>query len=133
MRVTVPLNQQARAVFYTPLMMKAYQNAFIRIAKLLDERFKEIIRTPGVFDGFPQDIVDTGALLRSQKMTIVGIGIVRWDWDVDYAIFVHEGYTLRNGMEQQGRPWTKIALEGLDLPQLFANFFQLELQGFVRF
>lgn len=124
MRISIP---QAQISFKDKELVDAYQRAFVRLANRMDAEFRQIIQTPGIFDGFPQDIVDTGALLRSQKMTIIGIGGVRWDWEVDYAVFVHEGYTLRGGKKQEGRPWTEKAMERLILPNLFTEYFNQEI------
>jgi hypothetical protein len=38
-----------------------------------------------------------------------------------YALYVHEGYTLRNGNEQPGRPWLRRAEEELDLEGIFTE------------
>lgn len=87
--------------------------AFLQTVRQLDQKYIEIFYRAGYFDGFPfSDIVDTGKLVGSQSFSSVGAGKVEFTWDavtkkgVAYASFVHDGYTLRNGLKQKGRPWT---------------------------
>lgn len=67
----------------------------------------------------PRDIVDTGALKKSQQMRKNGRRGVLYSWSVGYAQFVHDGVVLRNGTVLPARPWTKVALEKADLPRVF--------------
>ncbi len=96
--------------------VKAFQETCV----LLGVEFTKTITTPGLFSGFPQDIVDTGRLRDSQTMTPIGQFIVAFQWNTSYAIHVHEGYQTRKGKEVQGRPWTQYALENFDFNGTFA-------------
>jgi hypothetical protein len=58
--------------------------------------------------------VDTGAMKNSvsQEMLVSGEAVVtRVSTNVEYARFVHEGYTARNGRRVAGRPFLRNALE----------------------
>lgn len=86
---------------------------FMQTVRELDIEYTKIFETPGYFADFPvSDIIDTGALLKSQSFILLGLGKVEFAWDavnttgVAYASFVHDGYTLRDGSKQNGRPWT---------------------------
>ena len=59
----------------------------------------------------PRDIIDTGELDSSQRLTRESRFVWRWDWTAAYALFVHEGVTLRNGTELPARRWTVRAVE----------------------
>lgn len=88
---------------------KAAIAAFKQTVLIMDAEYKLTISDPNAFAGigFPgQDIVDTGRLRASQQFDFAGIGKAIYSWPVDYDIYVHEGYTLRNGRQQLGRPWT---------------------------
>lgn len=41
-----------------------------------------------------------------------------------YAALVHNGGKLRNGTDYPAREWTQKALEGVDLPEVFADEFK---------
>jgi hypothetical protein len=58
----------------------------------------------------PRDIIDTGELDSSQRLTRPKRGTWIWLWTAPYALFVHEGATLRGGGEYPARPWTKAAV-----------------------
>ena len=83
--------------------------AFRETVLIMDAEYKLTISDPNAFArlGFTnQDIVDTGRLRASQQFNFAGTGKAIYSWPVDYSIYVHEGYTLRNGRQQLGRPWT---------------------------
>ena len=87
--------------------LQAFQETMIE----LGQTFQEVIQEVGAFSDFPQsDIVDTGALRDSQIVEFPSPGSVKIDWPVDYAGYVHEGYTLQNGNTQPGRPWTTVGM-----------------------
>jgi hypothetical protein len=73
-------------------------------------------RSTGEIVGSPRDIVDTGALLDSQEIIYRGANYAVIEWSVDYAGEVHEGTP-----DKPGRPWTKTALQEIDLQQVFAD------------
>lgn len=86
---------------------------FLQTVRELDKKYTEIFETTGYFSDFPvSDIIDTGKLAKSQSFFYTGYGKVEFTWDavnevnVPYASFVHDGYTLRDGNKQKGRPWT---------------------------
>jgi hypothetical protein len=67
----------------------------------------------------PRDIVDTGALLRSGRVVADG-GSWSVVWDAPYAVWVHEGVSLKNGTKLPPRQWTKHALKQFDIYAYFA-------------
>lgn len=72
------------------------------------QEYQKVISDSNAFPGFPgQDIVDTGALKGSQSLSFPHNFQAQFTWSVEYAIYVHQGYTLRGGGHQPGRPWTK--------------------------
>lgn len=75
----------------------------------------------------PRDIVDTGALRDSQQMVVEDTH-AEWTWDVPYAIFVHEGVTLRSGTVIPPRRWTQFAVDNINVPEIFADSLAKELQ-----
>lgn len=86
---------------------------FMQTVRDLDRAYRIVFETVGYFPAFPSsDIIDTSKLMESQSFSLVGTGKVEFSWDavsdsgVPYASFVHDGYTLRNGNWQPGRPWT---------------------------
>lgn len=89
--------------------------AFEKTMNELGMVFQEVISEVGAFPEFPQsDIIDTGALKKSQKLSFPTPGSVMFEWPVEYAPYVHEGYQLRNGAFQPGRPWTTYGLNRFD-------------------
>lgn len=112
------------------LLIAACVRAFRRTMEDLGATYKEVIEEVGAFPGFPSsDIVDTGDLRDSQKMEWVGIAKARFSWDVPYALYVHEGYTLRSGGHQPGRPWTKEAHRRFKIRQAFIRNLNYELKS----
>jgi hypothetical protein len=106
-RVTVQFNGVA--------LRGAALRAFERTMRDLGGTFQEVISEVGAFSDFPQsDIIDTGALKESQTVAFPTPGSVVFNWPVEYAPYVHDGYTLRNGAQQPGRPWTSLGLEKFD-------------------
>ena len=83
---------------------------------------QDVIADNNAFIDFPnQDIIDTGNLRNSGSLTKVDDAHYVIDYDTNYALYVHEGYTLRNGGKQKGRPWTKVAEEKLNLEETLAK------------
>jgi hypothetical protein len=104
--------------------LRAFQSTMIE----LGETFQEVIEEVGAFSEFPQsDIVDTGELRDSQQIEFPQPGSVAFDWPVEYAPYVHEGYTLRNGAQQPGRPWTKLGLLRFNVQMRYAENLNREL------
>lgn len=96
------------------LESEVIEPAFKQVADELDGAFRSAIEAPGIFAGFPGDIVDAGALRDSQTREEAGFLSYLFSWPVDYSLFVHEGYQLRNGKFQPPRPWTEYAVETFD-------------------
>lgn len=112
------------------LILRAASSALAKTALTVDRRAAQIVRTNGYFEGFPGDIVDQGYLAGSKSVKLSGPyrRIISYgDNSAPYALFVHEGYTLRNGREQPGRPWITEAIRDVDLPTTFAQFFEEKL------
>lgn len=98
----------------------AVAKSFKATALLLSREFVMVISDPGAFPEFPgQDIVDTGALRRSQQLSFAGPTTALYQWPVDYALYVHEGYTRQNGTVVPPRRWTTLALNRFDFDKKF--------------
>ena len=112
------------------LILRAGANALRKTVQAYERKCTQIISQNGYFSGFPGDIVDTG-LLRASKDTIPDGDFaytVRYGGTAaPYALYVHEGYTKRNGEEQPGRPWLKAAEQELDIEATFVEFLAKEL------
>lgn len=107
----------------------AAQRAFSETAFLLGREFTRVISEPRTWDGFEgkRDIVDTGVLRASQQLVFPSPFTAVYSWPVEYAAYVHEGYTLRNGRELKGRPWTEIAQVEFDVEATFAERYRANL------
>ncbi|NJK44421.1 MAG: hypothetical protein HC933_09185 [Pleurocapsa sp. SU_196_0] len=104
--------------------------AFLEACALLGFAFTRVITSPGVFPEFPSaDIVDTGRLRDAQLMTVESKISIRFDWNVDYALYVHEGFTRTDRTEVPGRPWTDKALELFDFEDAFIRLFNAKGSG----
>ena len=106
---------------------KAFQKTSIELANASQDAIESKIypwdtatlRKNGSVVTSPRDIVDTGELRDSLELDI-GKRRTNLTWDVDYAIQVHEGYARRDGSEAPARPWTVVAIESIDLAEVFA-------------
>jgi hypothetical protein len=58
----------------------------------------------------PRDIIDTGELDSSQRLTRARRGDWRWFWMAPHSLIVHQGATLRGGGFYPARPWTRRAV-----------------------
>jgi hypothetical protein len=104
--------------------LRAFQTTMLE----LGITFQEVIEEVGAFPEFPQsDIVDTGDLRDSQQIEFPQPGSVRFDWPVEYAPYVHEGYTLKNGSTQPGRQWTKIGVDRFNIQKRYVENLNREL------
>lgn len=91
----------------------AVDEATDRLVTWLDARFTEEITTAKwPFPTPPQvrDIVNTGALLRSQQVTRTSSGEIRAEWPVAYAAQAHEGGVGLDGRRFPARRWTQAPL-----------------------
>lgn len=108
---------------------QAIKSAFKDTAFLLSREFTKVITEPRTWLGFEgqRDIVDTGRLRSSQEIVFTGNLTCAYFWPVNYADYIHEGYTLRNGRKMEGRPWTDIARQQFDVAATFAALYQKNL------
>jgi hypothetical protein len=72
---------------------------------------RKTVRSNGRTVSSPRDIIDTGELDSSQRLTRESRLVWRWDWNAAYALFVHEGVTFSNGTDMPARRWTVRAVE----------------------
>lgn len=100
---------------------RASELAFRDTAFLLGRKFTEVISEPRQWQGWSgaRDIVDTGQLRASQQLVFTKPLEAVYSWSTEYAVYVHEGYTLRNGREVSGRPWTQTAIQEFDVQGTF--------------
>jgi hypothetical protein len=80
---------------------------------------RKTVRSTGEVAGSPRNIVDTGALRDSLNIEWISPTEAIYHWDVDYAIYVHQGAVLASGTDLPARPWIYAALTEYDL---FNNF-----------
>ena len=110
-----------------PILNEVIANAFFDTLGGLQAEIDKIIESPGMFDDFPMsDIVDTSALLDKQGIKLTSPFTAEYDFGVDYAVFVHEGYTLKNGEIQPGRPWVNLALQNYNFQENFRHYLTVE-------
>lgn len=111
----MPVAGKVTVQFNGVALRGAALRAFERTMKDLGQTFQEVISEVGAFPDFPQsDIIDTGNLKESQTVVFPSSGSVVFEWPVEYAPYVHDGYTLQNGTQQPARPWTSLGLEKFD-------------------
>lgn len=107
----------------------ASKEAFRESCFLLSRTFTEVISDPGAFPEHPgRDIVDLGTLRASQNLQFRSNTEAVFSWPVDYAFYQHEGYTLRNGEEWVGRPWTEAGIERLNLQATYDKLLEAKLK-----
>lgn len=109
----------------------AIERTFKDVVLLAGVEFTRVITEPRTWEGFEgaRDIVDTGQLRSSQQLTFTSPLEAVYSWPIGYALYVHEGYTLRNGREVKGRPWTQIALQEFDVEQKFTALYAANLRA----
>ena len=78
-------------------------------------------RQNGSTVGSPRDIIDTGELDSSQRLTRLSRLEWLWDWSADHALTAHEGATLRNGTDYPARRWTVRAVQAYKPLSKFAQ------------
>ena len=107
------------------LLIQAAQLALDRTAKSLLKTATEVIEEVGAFPDFPDsDIVLSGATRDSGQVVKTDTNTRELRWTEDYDIYVHEGYTLRNGRKQEGRAWTKEAIRRKPPQETFNREFE---------
>jgi hypothetical protein len=104
------------------------KEAFAETALLFERELTQVMSEPGAFPSHPDsDIVDTGQLRASQTVNKVSDFQSDFSYPTEYALYVHEGYTMKNGRVIIGRPWTEKAAENLNVEAVFNQAFE-ELQ-----
>lgn len=98
--------------------------AFNQTALQFGIEMTKVISTPGIFPDFPGDIIDTGALRASQLVLFPTRHLADYIWGVEYALYVHEGVTYRNGKSLPGRPWTWEAMKTFNWEAKFTENLQ---------
>jgi hypothetical protein len=110
-------------------VVAASKEAFRESCFLLGRSFTEVISDPGAFpEHSGRDIVDTGALRASQNLQFRSDTEAVFSWPVEYAYYQHEGYTLRNGEEWAGRPWTQEGIQRLNLEDTYNKLLEAKLK-----
>jgi len=113
----MPSNRKSLIKFNKQKIANLVKRAFKETTTQYFEECQRVISDSNAFPEFPnQDIIDTGTLKASGKV-FQSDGKFEAVWTAPYAIYVHEGYTLRNGKQQKGRPWTEKARETINLEQ----------------
>jgi hypothetical protein len=113
--------RKALIKFNQKKLMSMVKKVFKETTQEYFEECQKVIEDPNAFPQFPnQDIVDTGALKNSGKL-VTKSGKYTAEWKVPYAVYVHEGYTLRNGREQSPRPWTELAKKRMDFDKVLGD------------
>lgn len=111
------------------LLNQRLSKAFKRTSDRLGQKMTEIIEREGGYSPpFPpgRDIVDTGNLKDSQSIDYVTPFQTVYHYDANYSLYVHEGYTLRNGKTQPSRPWMWDSINELDIEKTFIEEFERE-------
>lgn len=109
-KVQVNINQVVRSA----------EQSFKETVFRFSNELTRVITEPRSWEGWDlRDIVDTGQLRSSQRVDFQSSTQAEISWNTEYAVYVHEGYTLRNGVTKQGRPWTKAAQSEFDIQQDF--------------
>lgn len=78
-------------------------------------------RSNGSIVGSPRDIVDTGTFRDSQSHALVNPLLVRFLWDIEYALIIFYGYITTGGNEYPGRDWIAAAFNEIDPLDVFAD------------
>ncbi len=75
----------------------------------------------------PRDIVDTGRLRSSQRVSRISDLTTNYTWAVDYALAAHNGAKLRNGTFLPARPWTRTAFSRRNPIDVFSRLMAASL------
>jgi aspartate/tyrosine/aromatic aminotransferase len=114
-------NRKSLVKFNKQKVVNMVKKAFKETTQQYFEECQKVIKDPNAFTQFPnQDIVDTGALRDSGKI-IAKQGNYKAIWTMDYAVYVHEGYTKRNGGIQPARPWTELARDRMNFDEVLGS------------
>lgn len=94
-------------------IFEAAEQALKDTMLLMDAQLKQELSSPKwdyPVSPSPRDIVDTGRLRAAQELLRISPNEWTIRWPVDYAIYVHEGYTTRSGSQMPARRWTEVPL-----------------------
>jgi hypothetical protein len=110
------------------------ETAFIQTSRQLNNKLREKIesseyewdrtthRQNRSVVNSPRDIVDLGNLRDSQDMQIDTRNLeTNYEWDIDYALEVHEGAMRNDGTMKPARRWTERAIEEIDIVTNFGE------------
>lgn len=119
------------------------RKAFQKTAEAFDDKNKEIITQPRMWEGFEgsttrrsngeivhgafRNIQDMGNLLNSQKLTVQGnVAALSWNGNGETPVQnVYFGFRGKNYWIP-GRPWTEVARAEMDLSATFAMYFNIQ-------
>ena len=77
---------------------------------------------------YQEQITEVGAVksgnLRDSQVTAVTDTTITTTWEADYAVYVHEGYSRKNGSRVEGRPWTKPVVDNIEASPAIADIAQ---------
>jgi len=112
----------AKVKINTAKIDRAFDAAVKDLGFIVQREIIQTISDTSAFPEFPgQDIIDQGFLKGAQQTPEFNGDTITFRNSIEYAIFVHEGFTYRNGREQPGRPWMVEAINRVDLEKTFAK------------
>lgn len=106
---------------------KAAQAAMGQTALVIHRQAIMVIAEPGAFPGFPGDIIDTTTLQKNQQPPEVTGRQAILRNTVDYAFWVHEGYTRIDETVVEGRPWMTEAVKRANPQATFETILKAKL------
>jgi hypothetical protein len=78
-------------------------------------------RANGSTVGSPRNKVDTRRFLNSQSHTLINPVLVRFVWDVEYALIILYGYTTTAGNTYPGSDWINETIQQFSPLDLFVD------------
>ena len=123
----------SRAKINVAKIKRAAQEAQFITAQAIHAESLDVIRTPGIFEGFPDsDIVRTGRLrdrnlppVRTSPEEVKLINDARDPRSgAPYPLFVLLGYTTSSGTVVPGRNWWLMAAMRIGVERVFAEAFR---------
>lgn len=81
----------------------------------------ETVRRSGESVRSPRNIVDLGDFANSQSYSMASPQLLRFLWDVEYALLIFAGYTTTLGNEYPARDWIKATFKVFPAEQIFAD------------
>lgn len=103
------------------------ERAFRQTMFTLGRSFTEVISQPGAFPSSAEDLVDTGRFRASQRLTFPKPGKARFNWNVEYAIYLLKGWETRSGTKVEGRDWIAEGLKRSRVGEEFKKQVEQEL------